>query len=618
VRYWHKLSLILPLGVALAAVYVPLRFTLAGAPLPMAVQAAVEAPARQTAHFFPGDVRLSGFQRLIMPEGTLPSANPSQPVEVTAPAEPPPAVSQANFEAPAVPQPAPAPLWEEPEVKSPHYFATTFTLEIEQQETATTAKRLTPAGVTTAAAPKIVEPPQPAAPARVAESRQLAQAPQPVEAPLAKPAAPAPEPTSTPEPTPTPKKVVWDSDVRQVPHFFPSVSAGVANLRTASFQQPAAPLPQPKSAEIEVAAKPKAEPPQQLVAAKLPELPSQELPANEPPAPQIPMIKWDDQALRNPHYFLGSMRLASLDRTTAIAAPPLKQVAVEPAFPLDLPQAPLAPPLQIPATPQIAAAPQVEIPREQPMFRNEPLLGSAESRLQRTAVAAIVPNDTVSIPKPQLASLLPAGQPRPVPLMAAEVLPAAKPVAPRDEFQLTSLQLQPGLPGPNLQPTEVVPIPTPTNPTMSRNPYLDADRPIGSISTKVLPPTGKLPTDLAANQFRGEYPAYLPRGWEENVYFWDAPSMCIGPLRYEEVNLERYGYSHCVPLQPVMSGLHFLGSTLALPYSMTVRHPGSCVYPLGHYRPGSPAPYRHIWPEARPVAASVECLTIAGLILLIP
>ncbi len=593
-RNWHRISLILPLGVALAAVYVPLRLTLAGIPLPMAVQAAVEAPPRQTAHFFPGDVRLSGFQRLVMPEGGVPGVDPLQPAAVTAVPEPAPAivsaVSQANFEAPAASPPVaaaakqpPTPLWDLGQAKSPHYFAAKFSLAIHEQEVESPAKRLTPTEVQAATAPQIVEAPH-------AE-------------------------TSTAAVEPTTKKIVWDDQVRQLPHFFPSVSAGVSNLRLASFQQLAEPqTPRLKPAEVEVAVAAKVEPPPQFVAAK-----QSEPAAKEPRAPQIPMIKWDDQVLRGPHYFVGSMRLASLERHTALAAPPLRQVAIEPALPPELPPAPAAPlPPQIPVFPQVAAAPQVERPRERPEQHNEALLGSTSSRLQATAVSAIVTNEPVLNTKPQLASLTPVGQARPVPLMAAEVLPAARPVAPSQEFQLTSLQLQPGNPEPSLQPTEVVPSPTPTHPNVSRNPTLDADRPIGAITTKVAPPTGKLPTDLAADQFRGEYPAYLPRGWEDTVYFWDAPSMCIGPLRYEEVNLERYGYSHCVAIQPVMSGLHFLGSTLALPYSMTVRHPGSCIYPLGHYRPGSPAPYRHIWPEARPVAASVECLTIAGLILLIP
>lgn len=167
-----------------------------------------------------------------------------------------------------------------------------------------------------------------------------------------------------------------------------------------------------------------------------------------------------------------------------------------------------------------------------------------------------------------------------------------------------------------LQATEL--LPGPPNPSPARGPEIDMERPIGAVTTTVAPPTGRLPSDLAVERFRDDYPAYLPRGWEDTVYFWDAPSMCIGPLRYEEANLERLGYSHCPVLQPAFSGARFLGSTLALPYTLAINPPGTCKYPLGHYRPGSPAPYRHIWPEPSLHGASSECLAIAGLILLIP
>jgi hypothetical protein len=218
----------------------------------------------------------------------------------------------------------------------------------------------------------------------------------------------------------------------------------------------------------------------------------------------------------------------------------------------------------------------------------------------------------------ELTSLITPG-PEPIaPLIPTEVLPAASPPPLQERFRLTALQPLP-MPGINLQPTEVLPIPGPYNPTAPRVPTaIDAERPISAVTSNIANTSGRMPTDLAADRFRGDYPAYLPRDWEDSVYFWDAPSMCIGPLRYEEVNLERFGYSHCPPIQPVLSGMKFLGTTLALPYSIAARPFGTCQYPLGHYRPGSPVPFRHIRPELRPWPAAAECMTIAGLILLIP
>jgi hypothetical protein len=185
------------------------------------------------------------------------------------------------------------------------------------------------------------------------------------------------------------------------------------------------------------------------------------------------------------------------------------------------------------------------------------------------------------------------------------------------EFRLAALQ-QTGEPATPLQPAEVLPIPTPNNPAAPRVPMLDQDRPIGQLTTNIAPPSGKLPTDLAGEKFQGEFPAWLARPWAETAYLWDAPDLCYGPLRYEEVNLERFGYSHCPIVQPAISAAHFFCATLALPYNMTVHPHGECIYPLGHYRPGSPVPYRHIRPEPSLLAASAEVGTIAGLILLIP
>ncbi len=186
------------------------------------------------------------------------------------------------------------------------------------------------------------------------------------------------------------------------------------------------------------------------------------------------------------------------------------------------------------------------------------------------------------------------------------------------EFQLASLQQRYGEPIAPLQSAEVLPIPSPNSPAAPHVPTLDQDRPIGALSTSIAPTTGKLPVNLAMEKFHGDYPAWLPREWNEVTYFWDAPDLCYGPLRYEEANLERFGYTHCPIVQPAMSAAHFFCATLALPYSMAMRPHHECIYSLGHYRPGSPVPYRKIWPEWNPLAASVEVGTIAGLILLIP
>jgi hypothetical protein len=186
------------------------------------------------------------------------------------------------------------------------------------------------------------------------------------------------------------------------------------------------------------------------------------------------------------------------------------------------------------------------------------------------------------------------------------------------QFQLTALRQRLPASDASLQPAEVLPIPIPDNPTAPRIPALDQDRPIGALTTNIMTTAGKLPQDVAADKFRGDYPPWAQRPWNETAYFWDAPSLCYGGLRYEEVNLERFGYGHCHLLQPFVSAAHFAGSTVALPYNIATHPPWECIYPLGHYRPGSPVPYRKIWPDLSLPGSAAEAGTIAGLILLIP
>lgn len=81
------------------------------------------------------------------------------------------------------------------------------------------------------------------------------------------------------------------------------------------------------------------------------------------------------------------------------------------------------------------------------------------------------------------------------------------------------------------------------------------------------------------------------RSWPETVYTWKASAVCHKPLYFQELALERYGHSKGPFLQPLVSGAHFFAMLPILPYQMGLRPPKECVYALGHYRPGSCAPY---------------------------
>jgi hypothetical protein len=81
------------------------------------------------------------------------------------------------------------------------------------------------------------------------------------------------------------------------------------------------------------------------------------------------------------------------------------------------------------------------------------------------------------------------------------------------------------------------------------------------------------------------------RCWEQTTYMWKASALCHKPLYFEDEQLERYGHSWPPCCQPFVSGAHFFTRLPILPYCMGVEPPNECIYALGHYRPGSCAPY---------------------------
>jgi hypothetical protein len=81
------------------------------------------------------------------------------------------------------------------------------------------------------------------------------------------------------------------------------------------------------------------------------------------------------------------------------------------------------------------------------------------------------------------------------------------------------------------------------------------------------------------------------RAWQQTTYMWKASALCHKPLYFEDEQLERYGHSFPPCCQPFVSGAHFFCTLPVLPYCMGVEPPMECIYALGHYRPGSCAPY---------------------------
>lgn len=111
---------------------------------------------------------------------------------------------------------------------------------------------------------------------------------------------------------------------------------------------------------------------------------------------------------------------------------------------------------------------------------------------------------------------------------------------------------------------------------------------------------------------------FVGRNWEQTDFVWTASGLCHKPLYFEEVQAERYGHSTGPLSQPFVSGAHFFGSILMLPYNMGLETPNECIYDLGYYRPGDCAPYMI---PALPITARAvlfEAGTAAGLVYLLP
>ena len=149
----------------------------------------------------------------------------------------------------------------------------------------------------------------------------------------------------------------------------------------------------------------------------------------------------------------------------------------------------------------------------------------------------------------------------------------------------------------------------------------DGLKSIRELTLDIRPEQGELPRDLAAAKFQhsGEV-RHLPgtnRPWPLYEFWWEAPAVCHRPLYFEEVNLERYGYSYGLD-QFLLSGAHFFGKVPALPYLITAEPHRDCVYTLGHYPPGSYAPYHIHYPPVSLRAAAVEAAVVSGLIFAIP
>ncbi len=150
----------------------------------------------------------------------------------------------------------------------------------------------------------------------------------------------------------------------------------------------------------------------------------------------------------------------------------------------------------------------------------------------------------------------------------------------------------------------------------------DDFKPIGQVSAVIKPAAGDLPTDFAGPKFAvaGEM-MHLPgetRPWALQCFHWTAPNSNHKPLYFEDVNLERHGYTYGRLLQPYLSGAKFFSTFAILPYKMALDGPCQNIYTLGHYRPGSCAPYERYTVPFELYPTLVEAGAITALFVIFP
>jgi len=71
---------------------------------------------------------------------------------------------------------------------------------------------------------------------------------------------------------------------------------------------------------------------------------------------------------------------------------------------------------------------------------------------------------------------------------------------------------------------------------------------------------------------------------------WTASALCKRPGYFEDELLERYGFTAGPWMQPFRSGAHFMANLAIVPYRAGIHPHNECIYTLGFFRPGSPAP----------------------------
>lgn len=129
---------------------------------------------------------------------------------------------------------------------------------------------------------------------------------------------------------------------------------------------------------------------------------------------------------------------------------------------------------------------------------------------------------------------------------------------------------------------------------------------------------GGIPGNDYPCECRLEGETFQPRRFASTTMTWKAAGYCHKPLYFEDWELERYGHSRGMFLDPFIAGAHFFVTLPILPYKAGMQAPWECVYPLGYYRPGSCAPWTVPGVPYSPRGFAIQAATVTGLVFLLP
>lgn len=145
---------------------------------------------------------------------------------------------------------------------------------------------------------------------------------------------------------------------------------------------------------------------------------------------------------------------------------------------------------------------------------------------------------------------------------------------------------------------------------------------IDRLTVNVRPTEGELPPDHASAKFeeKGRVVQRMgaSRHWMMYEFNWEASALMSRPVYFEDVNLERYGYSHGLLLEPLFSAGHFFLRVPFIPYMRGANPPLKRIYALGYGRPGTYFPYYLHRPPFSLRGVVQEAACAVGLVYILP